>query len=61
MTRTPSGKTVVSAMVTRDERRQLERRAAEGYRSLSSEIRRAIAEHLARQAEHDERGDGDRG
>jgi hypothetical protein len=41
-------KVVVSSQVTEDVRAELERRARTGDRSLSAEIRRAIAQHLER-------------
>jgi hypothetical protein len=43
---------IVSAQVSPTERAELLRRATEGDRSLSAEIRRAIREHLER--DHDE-------
>jgi hypothetical protein len=46
-------KVVVSA-VEPAQREELERLAAEGDRTLSQEIRRALARHLAR--DHDEEG-----
>ena len=44
-------KVVVSAAVYPEERAELERRAAEGDRTLSQEIRRALARYL-----HNEEG-----
>jgi metal-responsive CopG/Arc/MetJ family transcriptional regulator len=38
--------TIVSAQIPTTLRDELERRAEAGYRSLSSEIRLALAEHL---------------
>jgi predicted transcriptional regulator len=41
-------RTIVSAQVEADTRAALERLAREGDRSLSAQVRRALAEHLAR-------------
>lgn len=40
------GKTIVSSMIDKTQRDELLRLAREGDRSLSSEIRRALANHL---------------
>jgi hypothetical protein len=47
---------IVSAQVSPWERTELLRRAVEGDRSLSAEIRRAIREHLERDHYDDEGG-----
>jgi hypothetical protein len=47
---------IVSAQVSREQRQELERRAAAGDRSLSSEIRRALREYLAREQESRDEG-----
>ena len=47
---------IVSAQVSPGERAELLRRAVEGDRSLSAEIRRAIREHLERD-HYDDGGD----
>ena len=44
------GKTIVSAVVTEQERDELRRLAREGDRSLSAQVRRAVSEHLERAA-----------
>ena len=44
---TTSARATVSAQVRPELRAELERLAREGDRSLSAEVRRAIAEHLA--------------
>jgi predicted transcriptional regulator len=49
MYRTTVEKRVVSAQVSKEQRSELERLAERGDRSLSAEIRRAIAQHLERQ------------
>lgn len=48
------GRTIVSAQVEADTRAELERLAREGDRTLSAEVRRAIAEHLARAEQKEE-------
>jgi hypothetical protein len=49
----PKLRCIVSTQVTSDQRAELERRARTADRSLSAEIRRAIARHLA-DHRHDE-------
>jgi hypothetical protein len=49
---------VVSSQVTEDVRAELERRARTGDRSLSAEIRRAIARHLADHMHEEEETNG---
>jgi hypothetical protein len=47
-------KAVVSAQITLAQRDELERLAADADRTLSAEIRRAVAEHLARERKLEE-------
>ena len=53
-TREPSESVIVSAQVPAAARLELERLARAGYRTLSAEIRIAVAEHLERAAPDDE-------
>jgi hypothetical protein len=46
--------TIISAQVPTLTRVALERRAQDGYRSVSSEIRLALDEHLRRNREEDD-------
>jgi hypothetical protein len=46
-TATAESKVIVSAQVTAYERRELERRAEAGTRTLSQEVRRALQQYLA--------------
>jgi HEAT repeat protein len=47
------GKTIVSAVISEQQRHELVRLARDGDRSLSAEVRRAVAEHLERAIRHD--------
>ncbi len=51
---------IISAEVPLEHKRQLMRMAAEGDRSLSHEIRRAVREHVQRETD-DAQDDADRG
>ncbi len=46
----PAEKTIVSAQIATEQRVELQQLAARGGRSLSSEVRRALALHLATEA-----------
>jgi plasmid stability protein len=48
------GDIVVSAVVSRDVRAELERRAAAADRSLSGEVRRALRAYLQREGDEEE-------
>ena len=47
-----SGKVIVSAMLDEAQRDELLRLARDADRSLSAEVRRAVAEHLERATRH---------
>jgi hypothetical protein len=47
--------TIVSAQIPTATRVELERRAQDGYRSISSEIRLALDEHLRHEQKKDEK------
>ena len=55
MTTTPApGKCIISAQVDAEQRDELLRLARDADRSLSAEVRRAVAAHLRSTADHEE-------
>jgi hypothetical protein len=60
MTTIAERRAIISAEVPLEHKQQLERLAAEGDRSLSHEIGRAVREHLQRETD-DAQDDADRG
>ena len=55
MDKHPRDKVIISAQIPTDTREQLLRQAAEGHRSLSAEIRRAVTAYVETEMEKEKR------